>query len=189
MERSAIALDRIRLGRAARSFIFYGLRGVGKTVLLNRIQREADARGFVTVKMEAPEERSLPALLVPNLRALLLKLSRGEAARAGAVRALRALAGFTKALRVKYGDLEIGLEAEPDPGLADSGDLETDLAALLESVGTAARERDTAAVLFIDELQYVPQEQLAALTSALHNASQLQIPVTMLAAGLPQLVG
>ena len=189
IERSAIALDRIRLGRSARSFIFYGLRGVGKTVLLNRIQRDADARGFITSKMEAPEERSLPALLVPNLRSLLLKLSRGEMVRAGANRALRALAGFAKALKFKYGDLEIGLEHDPDPGLADSGDLETDLAALLESVGAAAAERDTAAVLFIDELQYVARDQLAALISALHNASQLQVPITMVAAGLPQLVG
>lgn len=189
IDRSAIALDRIRARRAARSFIYYGLRGVGKTVLLNRIQREADARGFVTAKMEAPEGRSLPSLLVPHLRSLLLKVSRGDAIKAGTVHALRALAGFVKGLKLKYGDLEIGLDYEPDPGLADSGDLETDLAELLVSVGGAAAERDTAAVLFVDELQYVPQEQLAALISALHNASQLQVPITMVAAGLPQLVG
>jgi hypothetical protein len=189
IERSAIELDRIRLGRAGRGCIFYGLRGVGKTVLLNRIQREADARGFVTSKMEAPEERSLPALLVPNLRTLLLKLNRGGAIKAEAGRALRALAGFTKALKVKYGDLEIGLNYDPDPGLADSGDLETDLASLLETVGKAAAERGTAAVLLIDELQYVPEEQLAALVSALHNASQVQVPITLIAAGLPQLLG
>lgn len=126
---------------------------------------------------------------MPNLRALLLKLDRGATVRAGVNRALRALAGFTKALKLKYGDLEIGLEYEPDPGLADSGDLETDLTSLLQSVGEAAKERDTAAVMLIDELQYVPQEQLAALISALHNASQLQVPIVMVAAGLPQLVG
>jgi len=120
---------------------------------------------------------------------LLLKVSRGEAIKAGTVRALRALAGFAKALKFKYGDLEIGLDYEPDPGLADSGDLETDLSELLVSVGAAAAERDTAAILFVDELQYVPQEQLAALISSLHNASQLQVPITMVAAGLPQLVG
>jgi AAA ATPase-like protein len=189
IERSAIALDRIRLGRAARSYVFYGLRGVGKTVLLNRVQRDADARGFATSKIEAPEGRSLPAMLVPNLRALLLRMDRGERARAGVRRALRALAGFTKALKLKYGDLEIGLEYEPDPGLADSGDLETDLSALLQAVGTAASERNTATILFIDELQYVAEEQLAALISALHNASQQQVPVALVAAGLPQLVG
>jgi len=189
IERSAIALDRIRAGRAARSFILYGLRGVGKTVLLNRIRLNAEAREFATAMFEAPEDRSLPALLVPNLRALLLRLSRGQIVRAGLRQALVALAGFAKALKVKYHDLEIGLEYEPVPGLADSGDLETDLSDLLGRVGTAAAERGTAVVLFIDELQYIQEEQLAALISALHNASQTQVPITMVGAGLPQLVG
>src|SRR5260370_11018112 len=154
IERSAISLDRIRAGRAARSFVLYGLRGVGKTVLWNRIQRDADARGFVTAKMEAPEGRSLPALLAPNLRSLLLRISRGEAIRTNTLSALRALAGFVKALKFKYGDMEIGLDYEPDPGLADSGDLETDLGELLVSLGTAAAERDTPAVLLGSGLQY-----------------------------------
>lgn len=187
--RAAVALDRIRAGRSARSFILYGLRGVGKTVLLNRIRLDAEARGIASVRMEAPEERSLPALLAPALRATLLRLNRGEAAKAGAARALKALAGFARALKIKYQDLELGLDLEPEEGLADSGDLDTDLSDLLSAVGHAARERQTAVVLFVDELQYVPQDQLASLITALHNASQEQLPVTMLAAGLPQLVG
>jgi hypothetical protein len=189
LERSAIALDRIRAGLSARSSILYGLRGVGKTVLLNRIQLDAEARGFVAAKIEAPEDRSLPALLVPNLRALLLKLNRGERAKAAARRALRALAGFANGLKIKYGDLDFRLEYEPEPGLADSGDLETDLAALLIAVGRAAAERHTAAALFVDELQYVKEPELAALISGLHQASQAQAPITMVAAGLPQIVG
>lgn len=189
IERSAIALDRIRAGRAARSFVLYGLRGVGKTVLLNRIRQEADARGFATAHIEVPEEKSLPALLAPNLRALLLKLDAGARLKAGTRQALRALAGFAKALKVKYQDVEIALDARPQPGLADSGDLETDLGALLVSVGTAAIERRSAVVLFIDELQYVAEDQLAALISSFHIASQSQVPITMVAAGLPQLVG
>src|SRR6266852_4679003 len=120
IERSAIALDRIRAGRASRSFILYGLRGVGKTVLLNRIQRDAEGRGFATAKMEAPEDRSLPALLVPNLRAMLLRLSRGETVKAGVRHAFRALAGFANAMKFKYHDLEFGFEYEPEAGLADS---------------------------------------------------------------------
>ena len=189
IERSAIALDRIRAGRSARSFILYGLRGVGKTVLLNRIQRDAEARGFHAAKFEAPEDRSLPALLVPNLRSLLLKLNRGKRAKAAARRALSALAGFAAGLKIKYGELDIGLEYKLEPGLADSGDLETDLAALLVAVGTAAAERDSAATLFVDELQYVKEEELAALISGLHQASQARAPVTMVAAGLPQIIG
>jgi hypothetical protein len=189
IERSAVALDRIRAGRAARSFILYGLRGVGKTVLLNRVQREAQARGFATAQIEAPEDRSLPALLVPHLRVLLLQLSRSEAAKAAAGRALRALAGFAKALRIRFHDLEAALEFEPELGLADSGDLETDLAALLVEIGKAADARGTAAVLFVDELQYVAERELAALVSGLHHAAQAQVPITMVAAGLPQILG
>jgi DNA transposition AAA+ family ATPase len=189
IERAAIALDRIRAGRSARSFILYGLRGVGKTVLLNRIRLDAEARGFESVKIEAPEERSLPGLVAPAMRATLLKLNRGEAAKAGVQKAMRALAGFTRALKLKYQDVEIALDLEPEPGVADSGDLDNDLSDLFLAVGAAAKERDTAVVLFIDELQYVPEAQLASLISALHNASQSQLPITMVAAGLPQLVG
>lgn len=189
IERAAIALDRIRAHRSARSFILYGLRGVGKTVLLNRIRLDAEARGIASVKVEAPEERSLPGLLAPALRTTLLRLSRGEAAKAGAMKAMRALAGFAKALKLKYQDLEFGLDIESEQGLADSGNLDNDLTDLLATVGAAAEERETAVVLFVDELQYVPEDQLASLIAALHSASQDQLPITMVAAGLPQLVG
>jgi hypothetical protein len=189
IERAAIALDRIRAGRAARSLILHGLRGVGKTVLLNRIETDAEARGFACLKVEAPEDRSLPALLTPVLRVALLRLDRGKRMRANLARAGRALAGFAKALKVKYRDIEVSTDFEPERGLADSGDLDTDLTDLLASVGTAAREYRTGVVLFIDELQYVHEDQLASLIRALHSASQRQLPITMLAAGLPQLIG
>jgi hypothetical protein len=140
------------------------------------------------VAMEAPENRSLPAMLVPALRASLLKLDRMKQAGLAIKRALRALAGFIKP-RVRYEGLEIALDFEPEPGLADSGDLETDLADLIRATGEAAREHGTAIVLAIDELQYVPEEELAALISALHRASQLQLPITLIGAGLPQLLG
>ncbi len=189
LERAAIALDRIRAHRAARSVILHGLRGVGKTVLLNRIRLDAEARGIATVRIEAPEERSLPALLAPALRSALLRLRRLEATKAGLHKAMRALAGFASALKVKYQDIEFGLDFEKEEGLADSGDLDTDLADLMTSIGEAAAERGTAVVLFIDELQYVPEEQLASLIMALHGANQAQLPITMVAAGLPQLIG
>ncbi len=189
IEQAAISLDRIRAGLSARSFILYGLRGVGKTVLLNRIRLAAESRGFLSVKIEAPEERSLPGLIIPGLRSTLLSLSRGEAAKSGAREALRALAGFARALKVKYQDVTVSFDIEPEPGVADSGDLDSDLAELFLSVGRAAWERDTAVVMYVDELQYVPEDQLASLIRALHSASQSQLPVTMVAAGLPQLIG
>ena len=163
IERAAVALDRIRAGKSARSLILHGLRGVGKTVLLNRIRIDAEARGVASVKMEAPEGRSLPALLVPALRAALLRLRRGGALRGSLLKGTRALAGFAKALKVKYQDIELSIDVDPEAGLVDSGDLGVDLTDLLVTLGQAAGERETAIVLFVDVLQYVPQEQLAAL--------------------------
>ena len=189
IERVSIALDRIRAGRAARGFIFHGLRGVGKTVLLNRIRLDAEARGFASVKIEAPEERSLPALLSSALRTTLLRLNRAQAAKTGVAKAMRVLASFSKALKVKYQDLEVGIDFEPEAGTADSGDLDSDLADLLAAIGAAAAERGTAVVLYLDELQYVPEEQLGSLIMAMHSVSQSQLPITMVAAGLPQLLG
>ena len=164
-----------------------GLRGVGKTVLLDQLMRDAEADGFCTVRSETPENRSLPALLAPQIRLALLHLNRTEAAKDAVSRGLRALAGFARALKVKYHDLEVGFDAQPEPGLADNGDLEIDLTALLEQVGVAARKANTAVVLFIDELQYLPQDQFAALIAALHRCVQRQLPVTIVGAGLPQL--
>lgn len=189
IERAAIALDRIRAGKSARSFILYGLRGVGKTVLLNRIRMDAEERGIACVRMEAPEHRSLPALFAPALRSALLRLNRGKTRKDSLLRGMRALASFAKALKVKYQDIEFSIDVEPEIGLADSSDLDTDLADLLETLGRAAGERTTALALFIDELQYVPEDQLASLIAALHGTSQKQLPITLVAAGLPQLVG
>jgi hypothetical protein len=165
------------------------LRGVGKTVLLNKISLDAEARGFAIVPIEAPEERSLPSLLAPALRATLIRLNRGEALLTAASRAFRSLGSFVNALKVKYNDIELSTEFGTEKGVADSGDLELDLSDLLSQIGHAGAERGTAVVLAIDELQYVPKEQLAALISALHRISQHRLPITMVAAGLPQLVG
>lgn len=189
IERAAVALDRIRAGRAARSFMLYGLRGVGKTVLLNKILQDAEGRGILAVRIEAPEDRSLPGLLVPALRAALLRLGRGAALRAGARKAWQALASFARSLKVKYDDIEISVDLEAGRGIADSGDLERDLTDLLLHLGEAVGERQTAATIAIDELQYVREEQLAALIRALHQVSQNQLPVAVMGAGLPQLVG
>ncbi len=184
-----IAIERARHGRSGRSLLLIGLRGVGKTVLLDRMRENAEANGVQTIRVEAPEERSLPALLAPQLRLALLRLSRNERARELAQRGLRALAGFARSLKVKYQDIEVGVDFEPEPGLADNGDLEQDLQALIEAAGEAAKAADTALVLFIDELQYVEEPQLAALIMALHRASQRQLPVVLIGAGLPQLRG
>lgn len=188
-EQVRIALARVRLGRPTKSVLMVGLRGVGKTVLLDRMREDAEAVGIQTLRVEAPEYRSLPAILAPELRRALLRLSRNEHATDLARRALRGLAGFARALKVKYQDIEVGLDYEPEPGLADNGDLELDLQALLEASGQAAKEAETALALFIDELQYVKEAELAALITALHRTAQRRLPVVLVGAGLPQLRG
>ena len=184
-----IAMERARIGRPAKSAMMVGLRGVGKTVLLDRLRMDAESSGIHTVRIEAPEGRSLPALLAPQLRQALLRLSQVAAAKDYAIRGLRALAGFASKLKITFGDIEVGMDYEPEPGLADNGDLEHDLQALLEQVGLAAKSAGTALVLFIDELQYVPEAQLAALITAIHRTEQRQLPVVLVGAGLPQLRG
>jgi hypothetical protein len=189
IEAARIALERTRLRFPAKSLLIVGLRGVGKTVLLDHIREQAEASGIHTIRIEAPEQRSLPALLAPQLRQALLRLSRLEKARNLAQRGLRALAGFAKALKVKYDDIEVGLDLDPEPGLADNGDLEHDLQDLLDAAGSAAEASGTALALFVDELQYVEEEELAALITALHRAAQRRHPVVLAGAGLPQLRG
>jgi hypothetical protein len=169
-----------------------GLRGVGKTVLLDRMRQEAQKQGMFTLRMEVPEDRSLPGVLVPQLRYVLLQLSKRERAMQLGRRGLAVLAGFVSALKVKYEDIEVGLdlaEMTPERGIADNGDLSHDLAALLSVVGEAAQADQTVVVMFIDELQYVPEEQLAPLITALHAAAQQCAPIALVGAGLPQLRG
>ncbi len=189
VEKADIAMDRIRDRLAARGMIYYGLRGVGKTVLLNRVRQDAIAKGLATVWIEAAERRSLPALLAPALRSALLKLDAMANFQSKANRALRALGSFTKALKIKYGDIDLSLDLEGTAGLADSGNLDNDMSDLIGIVGEAAQDRNTAIVIFVDELQYIPPEQMASLIIALHSASQARLPVMMMAAGLPQLLG
>lgn len=188
-EQVRVGIERLRLGLPAKSLLMVGLRGVGKTVLLDRMRDDAEAAGIHTLRIEAPEGRSLPALLAPQLRQALLRLSRQQAAKALAQRALRALAGFAKSLKLKYDDIEVGFDFDPEPGLADNGDLEHDLQALLEAAGEAAKSAGTALVMFIDELQYVKEDELAALITALHRCGQRRLPVSLVGAGLPQLPG
>jgi AAA ATPase domain len=189
LEQMRVALQRARIGRHAKSAMLVGLRGVGKTVLLDRIRSEAEAAGIHTIRIEAPEGRSLPAILAPQLRQALLRLSHVAAAKSHAIRGLRALAGFAGKMKIKYQDLEVGLDYEPEPGLADNGDLEHDLQALFEQVGQAAKAAGTAEAIFIDELQYVAEDQLAVLITAMHRIEQQQLPVVLVGAGLPQLRG
>jgi hypothetical protein len=184
---ATVALGRVKLGRAAKSQMLLGLRGVGKTVLLNRIAEAAEGEGYQPLMLEAPEDRRLAEMLVPPLRQLLFRLSRADRTKDLAKRGLGVLRSFAKAFKVKVGDIEFTVEAET--GTADSGHLESDLPEVLVAVAAAAREAGSAVALFIDEVQHLQEPDLAALIVSVHKMAQKGLPFVLFGAGLPQLAG
>ncbi|MBT5144745.1 MAG: ATP-binding protein [Gemmatimonadetes bacterium] len=185
LEQARILLGRILAGRSEKSLILTGLRGVGKTVLLNEIERMARDCGYRTANIEAHENKPLGALLAPQFRTLLFELDRLAGAGASARRGLRVLRSFVGGLKLSVGEVEIGLDIDPEPGTADSGDLEVDLPNLTVALGEAAQERQAAVALFLDEIQYFRAKELGALIMAMHRVQQRQLPVVLVAAGLP----
>ena len=184
LEEAAIDMDRILAGRPAKGLILLGLRGVGKTVLLNRLRALADDKGFRTVRIEAPEGSSLPELLTPELRRMVYALDLRQAAGRRLRRAAGVLVNFAKAFSVAVGDLELSVDLAPGEG--DTGNLEQDLPRLLVAMAEAAGDRDTAVGLFIDEVQYLSSSELAAVIVACHEIAQQNLPFLFVGAGLPQ---
>ena len=182
-----IDMERLLEKRPVRSLMLLGLRGVGKTVLINRLKADADAKGFQTAKIEAPEGGALPQLLVPELRRILFSLDLIAAAGVKVRQAMAALRNFGSAFKLTIGEIEIGMV--PGPGVADTGNLEQDVPQLLVAVAEAAAERGTAIALFIDEVQYLSGKELAAIVVACHEAAQRNLPLYFVGAGLPQIAG
>ena len=184
LEEAKVSIQRVLLGKPSRSQIMLGLRGVGKTVLLNQIEEIAEQHGHLISFIEAPEGRLLSELLAPKIGQILRKISIGQAAKEHGYKALRALRSFTSAFKLSYGDLSISVE--PELGIADSGDLENDLSDLFVRIGEAAKAANTAWTLLIDEVQYLKSKDLGALIVALHKVNQKGLPVLFFGAGLPQ---
>ncbi|HBH72394.1 MAG TPA: AAA family ATPase [Synechococcales bacterium UBA10510] len=178
-----VAMQRIRRGRQEKSQMLLGLRGVGKTVLLNRLAQLAEDMGSIVVPLEAPEGQRLAAFLAPALKSVLLRLSRVAQARELAQRGLGALRGFASAFKVSIGEIELSISPEP---IADSGNLEIDLPELMGSVGRAAQAANTSVVILLDEVQYLLEEDLRGLIVAMHRIAQRGWPVILFGAGLPQ---
>lgn len=188
IERALVAVDRQRRGHPSQGVLLIGLRGVGKTVVLNQVRQDAERAGVNVVALEAGAGR-LAESVAQQLRSVLLKLSRRERAKEAVQRALRALAGFAGTWKVAIQDVEIQFGAAPEPGLADYGDLELDLNDLLAAAAGAAGAAGSCIALTIDELQYLDKEELGSLLAALHGAAQRRLPLIMIGAGLPQVRG
>lgn len=189
LEQARVLLGRLALGRPEKSLILTGLRGVGRTVLLNEIERNANHAGHRTVIVEAHEGQHIGELLAPQLRHLLYDLDRIKGAGDKARRALAVLRSFISGIKVKVGELDLGLDIEPERGSADSGDLHTDLTNLFVAVAEAAQERKLVVVLLLDEIQYLDEEGFGALIRAMHRIQQRQLPLALVGAGLPVVPG
>ena len=187
IQRARILFGRVKQRRSEKSLLLVGLRGVGKTVLLNELGRDATAAGYRTMMLEAHEHKSLPALLIPPLRTLLFDLNRVAKISEKVRRGLGVLKSFVGAVKIKVSDIEIGLDIEPERGTADSGDLEADLSSLFIAVAEAAQDRGTVVALLIDEIQYLSEKELSALIMAMHQMQQRQLPLILIGAGLPVL--
>ena len=175
-----MALLRIQSARPSKSLIIVGLRGVGKTVLLNEISELSEKYDYHTMYLEAHEGKSLAEMLIPLIRRALIKISAKEKARELANKGLRTLKGFASAFKVIISGLELGIN--PEFGTADSGHLENDLPELFEALGKAAKSAQWPIAIYIDELQYLSEKEFSALIISIHRVNQLRLPVILIGA-------
>lgn len=188
LEDARLAIQRNKSGKSARSFMFVGLRGVGKTVLLNEVQEMADKEGAITDFIEISANEPLSKTIIATLRAALLKLDHIKGVSEQVKRGLRVLKSFVGAVKVKYEDIEFSVDVEGEPGVADSGTLTRDLAEVFVAAGEAAKARKSSIVILIDEIQNLPEEEFEALIMAVHRTDQKRLPLLIVGAGLPLLV-
>lgn len=181
---AATALQRAIIGKHGRSQILLGLRGVGKTVLLNKIEELATQYGHVTSFIEAPESKPLTELLYPRLHQVVRQLSLIDSAKASAFQAMRALRAFASVFKISVGDFSISVD--PEEGVADSGNLEYDLSDVFLRIGAAAQAAGRGWTLLIDEVQYLNETEYGAVIVAIHRINQKNLPVMFFGAGLPQ---
>lgn len=179
------AVRRAVAGRPGKSLMPIGLRGVGKTVLLNNFAQIADQKGFAVGFVEAPESGDFRSLLARHLRRILLSYD-NQRKTAKVLKALRVLKAFT--LQLPDGS-SLSIDVDALAGSADSGILQEDVTDLLVAAGEAAAERDSGILLAVDEIQYLAEAELAALITAIHRTTQQDLPVVLVGAGLPQLPG
>lgn len=180
-----LLVARSRRAMASRSIVLHGLRGVGKTVLLNQFRSQADAAGWLVVDVEG--QLSDAGQLVTRRRlARELALAARRLLRGRTVsEAVRQALGTVRSFGAQFGGVGLSVEIEPVAGRADSGVVEIDLEELVEDLAPALREQQRTLALFVDELQDVEPGLLAALLSVQHRAGQRNWPFLLIGAGLP----
>lgn len=191
LSHAELALTRLRDGLHTKSIVMVGLRGAGKTVVINSIHHSSLALGFQSVRLEAREGKTLAELLLPALLQVLYAPSAVHSPGNHTRRALRILRSFLGSLGTKargdLGDFELQLAIEPEESTADAGNFEAGLSALLLAAAEAAAERKWPTVLCIDEIHSLPENELATLIVALDAVAQRRLPLILIGAGLPMI--
>lgn len=189
LEALDIVVERVKHALDSRGIMLSGLRGVGKTVLLNEMRNRADSGGWFTVSLEARPDnagsKSARRILARAITARARQLSRGKAVSDRVKAALSAVSSFN----LQFGTSGLDLGVEITPGRADSGDIEIDLPELVQDLCAALQEQGGAFGLFIDEMQDLDENLLRALLVAQHQAGQRGWPFYLIGAGLPHLPG
>lgn len=189
IDNAEIALRRLSIGKPSQSPILVGLRGVGKTVLLVKIRQIAESERIKTIYIESNEVKSLPELIIPGIRQALFSISTIDGAKDKARRGLRVLRSFVNGIKLTMNDFEIGLSIDPETGTADSGDIEADLPELMLALGEAAAASKRPVAIFIDEMQYLSEREFSSLIMSIHRINQNSLPILLVGAGLPQILG
>lgn len=183
-----LLLARLTRGRTEQSMIITGLRGVGKTVLLNEFRKRAAENKWAVVELEVSkhDDDDFRRRIAMQVRKALLEISPPARWTERMHTAARVLRSFTYAIDPE-GRLTVGLGATPEEGSADTGELSLDLSDLLVALGEAARENGSGVVLLIDEIQFLSKAQLEAAVMGIHKTVQRELPITLVGAGLPQI--
>jgi hypothetical protein len=181
-------LHRLTRGRSEQSMIITGLRGVGKTVLLNRFVEIARTENWEVVEFEASkyDDSRFRQTMFSQLKAALLRLSPRARWSDRGRRAGEVLSAFAVSVN-QQGTWSLSWDVPPSEGLADHGDLGMDLTDVFLAIGEAAQEEGKGLVVLIDEVQFLAKTQLEALIQSIHKTVQRRLPVTFVGAGLPQI--
>ena len=156
---------------------------------MNRVKKISDDSSCKSSLIEIHEDKNLSEIIIPDIRKILLELDTLGSISESVKKALRILKSFIQSVNISYGGIEIGLNIDPQIGTADSGNIESDLPDLFVALGDAAKSRNSTIVLILDEIQYLSEKEMSALIMSMHKVVQAQLPIVLIGAGLPLLVG
>ena len=185
LESARVFLERLKDGYPQRPTLYYGLRGVGKTALLNAIEEYADNQEILYAHIETTEEKQFIKRLVAALSRFAKSMSVSTSLKDMKTRCIKLFESFTVTYNLM--DNKVSVSMSPDE-IISSGDLTDDLTEIMVSLGKLASKSQNALCIFVDEIQFLDKEHAKALVSALHRCNQLRLPISICCAGLPKAI-